>query len=150
MGKKNTYQIVTWILVILLCLSLLGWSNYTKTVEVEKVVEVPGECEACEVCEEITIVDEVEPTYRDYLEEAKTEAFKEILDDYAYGYDDDEINWYGSVDEYAISFDEDGYTISFIAEVKYKDGLEKETAEFEFEVSWDIDDEEFDVEVSEL
>jgi hypothetical protein len=155
-NKIMAKQSKTWLIPVLALIvgGVLGAVFFPNETEVNvpvdatqescsKYIPAPVECAACAECE-------VCETSIDYLDLAKVEAMKEIKDHYAYGYDDDQIKWYGSVEEYSVVFTDDGYTVLFESDIKYKDDVDKEVHEFEFEVTYDEDDEDFDVDVSEI
>ena len=158
MVKEKSNSWIAWCLLALVAGLIVGGLAFSKTeieyrdalacepVDCTPVACLAENCPEC-ICDECT---ESEAS-NDYLEIAIDEAFEEILDDYKNGYDEDEISWYGSIeDEWTLIFDDEDWELTFQRSVKYKDDFEKEIIDYEFIVSYDADDDEYDVDVTEL
>jgi len=115
-----------------------------KTVTKEVVKEVPVEVPV-EVTKEVKVADATE-----YLKIAKEKAFEEILDDYRNGYRRGDIAWDDFEDEWTVTFTEDGWTVHFEGTVEYYDVHDKDYIDYSFGVSYDEEDDEYDVDVEEL
>lgn len=153
-SMNKGWQIATWILIAAFVLGFVAASNIINGAYDEGVnsVEIPEAivCPDVIVCDEV-ICDECTEIPLTYFELAQAEAFKEILDDWTNGYEDDEIKWYGTQDEYTFTALGDGnWELEFERDVKYNDDHDKEVIEYQFLIEYDEEDNDYDVEIIEL
>jgi hypothetical protein len=141
MAKNNTnvfYAVAT--IVLLLVAGAIAGANLfpvKEVVEKEVTVEVPVEVPA----------ESQEFSYESYLEIAKEQALEFVKDDYDLGYANSEISWDKFRDEWTITFNEDGWELEFTGRVRYDDGYERESHWYQFRVTYDEEDNDYEVEV---
>lgn len=145
--KKFNYAKLVLLAVVAIVFFFIGVGITASNVKViEKTVVEQVEVEV-EVEKEVPVADA-----NQYLVLAKAEAIDEIVDEYDLDYNSDEISFKKVYDNWSVSFTEDNYTVYFEAKIRYDSDNEddRETVLYGFEVTYDYDDKEFEVEVIEL
>ena len=133
MVKNISWPAIVTVGVIVLLLGAMGGAFLfpnEKTVDVEKIVEVPGDIIEVEKIVEVaapSMLDNALATFLEAVEDEEDEAGNEL--ELLEGYDFEEVSINKVYDEYAIFYDDDETIVEFQVKLKYKEDGEKSEKE---------------------
>ena len=133
MVKNISWPAIVTVGVIVLLLGAMGGAFLfpnEKTVNVETLVEVPGDVVEVEKIIEVaapSMLDNALATFLEAVEDEEDEAGNEL--ELLEGYDIEEVSVNKVYDEYAIFYDDDETIVEFQVKLKYKEDGEKSEKE---------------------